>query len=275
MRYGIAYNGSKSEIAEEIIQALPQGRRLVDLFGGGFAITHCALLSGKYSRVLYNDINPLLGPLIRDAIAGKYNYENFTPAFISRAEFNAKKREDGYIKYCWSFGCNGWDYIYSKEKECQKRHLHEALFRDHPQDVKQKRIDLPERLNHLERIERLQELTVLAGIPFDMTCMDYREYEYQDGDVVYCDIPYQNAADIRIIKQYQRRFDHGAFYAWAISRPFPVYFSSYKLGGIVWERDKYVKADAKNNHLIRREVLYCADNDFTPPKRYYQGYLFE
>ena len=33
--YGVPYQGNKSRIADVIIQALPAGKRLVDLFGGG------------------------------------------------------------------------------------------------------------------------------------------------------------------------------------------------------------------------------------------------
>ena len=32
--YGVPYQGNKSRIADLIISALPEGRRLVDLFGG-------------------------------------------------------------------------------------------------------------------------------------------------------------------------------------------------------------------------------------------------
>lgn len=35
MNYGITYQGSKSGIAENIIDLLPAGNRFVDLFGGG------------------------------------------------------------------------------------------------------------------------------------------------------------------------------------------------------------------------------------------------
>lgn len=266
MSYGICYQGSKNKIAKEIIRALPAGRRLVDLFGGGFAISHCALLSGKWDKVLYNDINPLLGPLIRDAIAGHYNYENFTPEFISRDKFHAEKMSDGYIKWIWSFGGNGWDYIYSYKDEENKRRAHEEYFSG-------KRANVTIRLDHVERLERLQKLSALAGLPLEMTNADYREYKYQDGDIVYCDIPYQNAADTRLYKQYNLKFDHGAFYEWAVTAPFPVYFSSYKLGGIVWERDVTGTMCVKNNNT-RREVLYCVDDYFTPPGQFYQGHLF-
>lgn len=132
-----------------------------------------------------------------------------------------------------------------------------------------------ERVQHLERLERVQHLDGLERLgKLEMTCMDYREYKYQDGDVVYCDIPYPNGIDTRPSKNYQTEFDHGAFYQWAISRPYPVYFSSYKLGGIVWEGDKNVTKAGYGNSLVRREVLYCVDNDFETPKKYYQGWLF-
>ena len=38
--YGVPYQGNKSRIADRIISVLPSGNRLVDLFGGGGAITH-------------------------------------------------------------------------------------------------------------------------------------------------------------------------------------------------------------------------------------------
>ena len=94
-RYGIGYQGSKNGIADEIIAHLPAGRRLVDLFGGGFAISHCALLSGKWEYILYNDINPLLPKLILDAIHGKYNHEHFIPEWIDRETFHRMKDADG------------------------------------------------------------------------------------------------------------------------------------------------------------------------------------
>ena len=58
MNYGIPYQGSKNKIAKDIINFLPSGKRLVDLFGGGMAITHCAMLSDKWGNFLYNDFTP-------------------------------------------------------------------------------------------------------------------------------------------------------------------------------------------------------------------------
>ena len=305
-KYGIPYLGSKSAIADEIIASLPSGNRFVDLFGGGFAISECALMSYKWKQVLYNDINKLTVDLVKDAIAGKYNYKNFTPDWISREEFFKRKDTDGYVKWCWSFGNDGESYLYGKDIEEIKHAGHDYCVYGKPiegldlPDIKDnittrrlalnaymemkslenaegysrlehfERID---RLQHLERIDRVQHLEGLDRLSrLEITWKDYREYKYKDGDVVYCDIPYQNNSGK---KDYGGGFEFGAFYEWAISRPYPVYFSSYKLGGVVWEQDKYITKDPTSHDKCRREVLYCVDNDFEEPKKFYQGNLFE
>ena len=83
--------GSKNSIAEDIIRKLPNGKRFVDLFGGGFSMSHCALLSKKWDKVLYNELNPLLPPLIRKAINGDYDYKVFKPEYITREKFSKDK----------------------------------------------------------------------------------------------------------------------------------------------------------------------------------------
>ena len=44
MKYGMPYKGSKSRFARAIIDALPEGETLVDLFGGGSYIPLCSCL---------------------------------------------------------------------------------------------------------------------------------------------------------------------------------------------------------------------------------------
>lgn len=123
MKYGIMYQGSKNAIAEKIIEVLPSGRRFIDLFGGGAAISLCAVLSGKWQKVIYNEYNPLLVDLIKKAINGDFQNEK---RWISREDFFKLKEQDGYIKYCWSFSCAGNNYLYSKEFERWKKALHYA-----------------------------------------------------------------------------------------------------------------------------------------------------
>ena len=50
MRYGLPYKGSKNGIALWIVNNLPPAEYFVDLFCGGGAVTHAAMLSGKWEQ---------------------------------------------------------------------------------------------------------------------------------------------------------------------------------------------------------------------------------
>ena len=124
MRYGLPYKGSKNSIAKQIIDFLPSAENFYDLFAGGCAITHAALLSGKYRYIYFNDINPGITQLFLDAVRGKYKNES---SWISREDFFALKDSDPYIRYCWSFGNDGDSYLYSQEIEPYKKACHYAV----------------------------------------------------------------------------------------------------------------------------------------------------
>ena len=95
--YGIPYMGSKDKIADSLMKVLPSGKRFVDLFGGGFAMSECAIRSGKYQKILFNDLNPLIVNLVLDAIKGKYNFKNFNPVWISREDFEREREREMVI----------------------------------------------------------------------------------------------------------------------------------------------------------------------------------
>ena len=101
---------------------LPPARFFIDVFAGGCAVTHAALLSGKYERFIANDLG-VAPQLFLDAIHGKYKDE---ARWISREEFHALKDTDAYVKYCWSFGTAGLRYLYAKELEPWKKAVHFA-----------------------------------------------------------------------------------------------------------------------------------------------------
>ena len=126
-QYGMPYMGNKSTIADDIINFLPAGNRFVDLFGGGGAITHCAVLSKKWNHVLYNELNPLVAETFKKAINGDYNYKKFKPEFITREKFFELKDIDGYVKICYSFGNGGRTYFCGKDKEDFKKHGHNLV----------------------------------------------------------------------------------------------------------------------------------------------------
>ena len=122
MRFGVPYQGSKNKIAEWIIDNLPEDETLVDLFAGGCAVTHAAMLSGKWNKVIANDIGDA-PEVFCNAISGKYADEK---RWISREDFQNLKDTDPYVSLCWSFGNNRSDYLYAQEVEPWKKALHYA-----------------------------------------------------------------------------------------------------------------------------------------------------
>lgn len=269
--FGIPYQGSKDRIALDIHKQLPSGKRFVDLFGGGFAMSHAALLiKGKYEKVYYNELNPLLCELIKKACSGYYNYNNgFKPEWISREDFERLKDKDGYVRYIWSFGNNGKNYMFGKDVEPIKKQGHEYVIfgkqieglnlsvkgnersrRMALRKYTQERIDKIKRTGNdkwrLEQLERLERL--------EINCGDYHNYKYQSGDIVYLDPPYENTTGYN-----KNDFDHKDFYDWCASREYQVWFSSYKISDnrfrLVWaKRLRGLAAGAKD--VYNFECLY-------------------
>jgi len=135
MRYGLPYIGSKNAIAEWIVNLLPEGDVLCDLFCGGCAITHCALLQNKYKKIIINDINDQLPKFFVECINGLHTVEKHTE-WVSREKFFAEKENNILIKLLWSFGNNGYDYLYGRNIEEYKRSLHECIFEGNAEKLK-------------------------------------------------------------------------------------------------------------------------------------------
>ena len=70
-QFGVPYMGSKNQIVKKLIEQLPSAKYFIDLFAGGCAMTHGAMLSGKYERFIVNDISDTPS-LFLDAINGKF-----------------------------------------------------------------------------------------------------------------------------------------------------------------------------------------------------------
>jgi hypothetical protein len=85
--------------------------------------------------------------------------------------------------------------------------------------------------------------------------MSYEDYQYKEGDVVYCDIPYEYT------NEYSDKFNHKKFYEWAKTRPYQVFFSSYdnisdKSFKIIWKQPKRSSYSAISNSTINIECVY-------------------
>ena len=125
MNFGLPYKGSKNRIAKKILDVLPAAPVLYDVFCGGCAVTHAAMLSGKYSRVVANDINSMIPHAFETALKGGFRDED---RWISRNDFQKLYKTDPYVAICFSFGNNLRSYCYARELEPYKRALHYAIF---------------------------------------------------------------------------------------------------------------------------------------------------
>lgn len=125
MNYGLPYQGSKNRIARRLVDALPAAPVLYDVFCGGCAVTHAAMLSGKYQRFVINDRRGWLPDAFQKAIHGGYAHED---RWISREDFERLKSTDAYAAMCFSFGNDCRTYMYARGLEPYKRALHYAIF---------------------------------------------------------------------------------------------------------------------------------------------------
>lgn len=249
MNYGVPYKGSKSKIAEWVVSNLPKAENFYDLFAGGCAVTHAALLSGKYQHYYANDI--WTAPkLFLDAISGKYRNET---RWISREEFFEKRLTDPYIQFCWSFGNNGQGYMYAKEIEESKLALHnlvffndyadfdritETGFKYSEEDVRKPVYERymaykkfrRERLSDRKELEQLQSLVQLERL--EVSQGSYENVAIKTDSVIYCDIPYRNTTGYNFLsnkKSDKNNFDYDAFYDWCGKQKELVIVSEYSM----------------------------------------------
>ena len=267
MNFGVPYIGSKNLIAERLVSQFPQAEYFVDLFAGGCAMTHAAFLSGKFKKFICNDLDFRGVELFKQAVSGKFKNEN---RWISRDDFYKLKDSDLYVRFCWSFGNDQKSYLYSKQKERQKRALHYAILFDDwvefyelfpdiynevakeilfVKDVK-KRYSIirhcfasqkMQSLKMLESLERLQRLQSVETIK-----MDYRKVVIPYDSVVYADPPYKGK------KSYSVKFDSDLFFDWCRNQNFPIYISEYD-----------APKDFKAVFEINKINSLCATKNFT------------
>ena len=229
-RYGVPYLGSKSRIATWVVEHLPSAETFVDLFAGGCAVTHAALLAGRWERYIVNDLSDA-PRLFIDAANGKYADETRIP---TRDEFFAQKDDDPYIRHLFSFGNNGRSYLFSRDVEEVKvcaskmlvaptlaeryrlyRRFVKLLGHDYRDRVMHE-LEPCERIQTCERLQSLQSLQGLQGLQglqsLQSLQSDYRSVPIPDGAVVYCDPPYRGTN----CGCYDG-FDFDAFDAWLAS----------------------------------------------------------
>lgn len=129
-KYGLPYQGSKSRLAERIVALLPQADNLYDLFAGGCAVSHCAIMSGKWKKVFINDITDSV-VLFDNVMHGNIPDGS---EWISREEFYKRKDNDPWVRILWSFSNNQKNYLYSADIEPYKKAVHEMIYAPTPNE---------------------------------------------------------------------------------------------------------------------------------------------
>ena len=286
--YGLPYQGSKNKIAEFIISNLPRAEHFYDLFAGGCAVTHCALLSGKYNYVHANDIQIKYPQLFYDAAHGKYKNES---RVITRDEFYMFKDTDALVELCWSFGNDRKTYLWDKNIEHVKQAACKVIMCDdminrrlyfyefikklksimcvdeNDKLIRLETLESLEQLQSLQRLERIQgldcllEMHILEGL--DISGKSYNEVEILPNSVVYCDPPYIGT------KGYGVEFDHEQFYEWLRNTNFPVYISEYTMPSdfaIVASIDKISNFSPTKNRTVKQENIYIHERFFKSRK---------
>lgn len=261
MNYGLPYKGSKNKLASRIIECIPSAPVFVDLFCGGCAVAHAALLSGRFGKVVINDIEGDVSSLFVDAVNGRFSGET---RWISREDFFRLRDTEPYVRYCWSFGNNGRTYLYSKAVEPYKRAIHYAVVfgdfaelrrfcplvsdavetaLDGVESWKERRVLIGKaivaRLKEAATPEELKANPLYGQIKLkaggvvrsqsleslerlQRLNMDYRNVPLPEGCVVYCDPPYAGTSGYG-----NATFDTDAFWEWARECERPLFISEY------------------------------------------------
>lgn len=273
-KYGMPYQGSKGRIAEWVADVLPRSHTLVDLFAGGCAVTHAALLSGKWERIIANDKTDS-AVVFCAAINGEFDGYAACP---SREEWKAYREMDTALALLHSFGNDKTTYLWGDGLEAVKRpaslmvsapslwerykwyhRFIDALADYLETDGNGRLTELEgvERLVQVERVTKLQELRGLQGL----SCLqgDYRLVEIPKGATVYADPPYRGTDNRG--HEVRGKFDFEAFDMWLGGVDFPVYVSEYNApeGCVEIARTNRVTTMAANSTGARTERIFVQE----------------
>ena len=238
MNLGLPYKGSKNTIAEDLVKCIPRGKKLLDACCGGGAVLMAAAMSGRWEKVVGNDLNAATIALLDAVLIHKGQIEYEYPPVCTRDDFfNSLQRidngdftiQDCVNKYCSSFGNDGKTYLYGKDiEECKttavmmlssrkiedRRRFYRKFMGFLLCDSSDEKLHRLEKLQHLEALQRLERLERLENL-------DIFNINYSEFDIVYFDIPYKGT------NKYDFEFDYDRFYDFFASLGKPAFLSEY------------------------------------------------
>ena len=246
---GIPYQGNKGQKAQQIMDILPSGKRLIDLFGGGGSISLFATQQDKWQQIIYNELNRDIYQMFTEFIIN-HNQIDLTAFAVPNRErfFDALKKTDrtladNIILTCWSFSNDRRSFLWGKKNEIKilvSRALffgdtgtkYDALYQEASKltTIGEKyacyhklRLGRLQQLEQLERLQRLQQLQQLERL--EVSNKDYMDVPIVKDDVVYCDPPYGNSKDYKDVPEWNSE----RFHSWYMSCPAKeIYISEYQ-----------------------------------------------
>lgn len=283
--YGIPYTGNKQAIAEDLMHVMlkykPNAKYFYDLFGGGGAMSFCAMRYGL--KVFYNELNTQICELLKFLQNNKIPEEWYK--FVTREEFHKHKNDmtayGGFVSQVYSFGSNGKNYLYNPQTEKIKHLMHDVVvYKDSESLIKLnslsnlnmimpegdtiliRRLDLYKQireygrldLEQLQRLERLLQLERLERL--EITNKSYDEVVINtpiDETIVYLDAPYKDTVKYKASKQ----FDYDKLYNWFTNNKYTCFMSEYSAPfKEIFSIEKIVTFCASDNRLKKVEKLY-------------------
>ena len=245
-KYGLAYQGGKSVLADDLLSVIPSAENFYDLFAGGCSITHAAILSDKWENVYSNDISDM--PLVFKKAVEGFDYNSYLRP-VSKEEFNTTS--DPIIKYIFSFSTNFKDYALTEKN----REIFELFLRFVKNPIENIKL-----LNYyngkpvtsytivLRQIRHLiHRFNCIDSAKLNITKLDYRAVNIKPNSVIYCDIPYINTGG------YGVKFNHQEFYEWVKDKAkegIEVYFSECSAPSEfteVWSKDVRFQSTLNGN----------------------------
>ena len=286
---GLPYVGNKGQKAENIIDILPAGNRLIDVFGGGGSISLAAASSGKWDEVVYNDRRKTVVNLLKALIEDNPHFDLMNYVYMDRETFyNWRDNmpdsiERTLVLTVWSFSNGLRSYLWGKKIEKEKLQLTRAIFfgdtgtqlDDLYSYAKNettisgkytvyhkwhlKRLEQLQQLKQLEQLERLQQLEQLQQLKklkqLKYSVLDYRSLDIKPSDVVYFDPPYTGTGE-----NYDG-FDNDSFQRWIAKCPAKqIYISEYtqlphtKVAFVLGKKQSFKSKGKRKDELLLKYV---------------------